>query len=128
MVRPAGVRAARPSRCSSSSPGLLPVSSGEMLAVRQMSKIDDLARSLAERPSPAGTPDRSRAASSDPALDRIARVLAAPVSRRRVFRLGAAAAGASFFTLLPSRARAQAADDPCPTCASRRAACRAACG
>ena len=57
-----------------------------------------------------------RAESSDPALDRIARVLATPMSRRRVIRLAAAAAGASFFTL-PSRAHAQAADDPCPTCA-----------
>ena len=83
------------------------------------SKIDDLARSLAERPSPSGTPDRSRPASADPALDRIARVLAAPVSRRRAIRLGAAAAGASFFTFMPSRAHAQAADDPCPACADR---------
>ncbi len=89
-----------------------------MLALRQMSKIDDLARSLAERPSPAGLPDRSRAEPSGPTLDRIARVLAAPMSRRRVFRLAAATAGASLFTL-PSRAHAQVADDPCPTCASR---------
>jgi len=95
---------------------LLSVWSGEMLAVRQMSKIDDLARSLAERTSPAGTPGRRRAQPTD--LDQIARVFAAPMSRRRVFRLGAAAAGASLFTL-PSRAHAQADDDPCPTCASR---------
>ena len=89
-----------------------------MLALRQMSRIDDLARSLAERPSPAGLPDRSRADSSDPTLDRIARVLAAPMSRRRAFGLAAAAAGASLFPM-PSRAYAQGADDPCPTCASR---------
>lgn len=82
-----------------------------------MSRIDDLARSLAERPSPADV-SRVRAQSRDPALDRVARVLAAPLSRRRVFRLAAAAAGTSLFTL-PSRAHAQAADDPCPTCADR---------
>ena len=73
-----------------------------------MSKIDDVARSLAERSPPA----------SDVRLERIARVVATPISRRRALRLAAAAGASSFFTL-PSRAHAQAADDPCPTCASR---------
>jgi hypothetical protein len=63
-----------------------------------MSKIDDLARSLAERPSPAGT-SRVRADADDLAFERIARVLATPISRRRALRLAAAAAGASFFAV-----------------------------
>ena len=40
------------------------------------------------------------------------------MSRRHALRLAAAAAGTSLIAL-PSRAHAQAADDPCPTCASR---------
>lgn len=75
-----------------------------------MGKIDDLARSLAERPSPVEASNHGRAESTDPALDRIARILAAPISRRRVFRLAAAAAGASFFTLRTAPAYA------CRTC------------
>jgi hypothetical protein len=82
-----------------------------MLALGPMSKIEDLARSLAEPP-PSG---RTRSETGDLPFERIARVMAAPMSRRRVLRLAAAAAGASFgasfFTLRVDRAYAG-----CRTC------------
>jgi hypothetical protein len=79
----------------------------------KMSKIDDLARSLADRTSPAGNSDRIRADADDLAFERIARMLATPISRRRAFRLAAAASfGASFFALRADRAYACRS---CPT-------------
>jgi hypothetical protein len=74
-----------------------------------MSKIDDLARRLAERTS--GTSDGVRGGADDPAFEQVARLLATPMSRRRAFRMAAAASlGASFFALRADRAYA------CRTC------------
>lgn len=57
---------------------------------------------------------------TDSLLDELARSLAQPVPRRSALRLlGSALVAAGVSGLLPSRARAQAADDPCPTCADR---------
>ena len=56
----------------------------------------------------------------DHPLDELARSLAQPVPRRSAFRLlGGALVAAGVSGLVPSRARAQAADDPCPTCSDR---------
>ena len=69
-----------------------------------MSRIDDVARGLALR-SPRGPDvDGIRADAADLPLERIARALAAPMSRRRALRLAAAAAGTSLFTLKTERA------------------------
>ena len=57
---------------------------------------------------------------TDSLFDELARSLAQPVPRRSALRiLGSALVAVGVPGLLPSRARAAPADDPCPTCADR---------